>query len=89
MKIGRNYRHFYGCFIKTQKGGGLVLTRMLSCSRIGTRVFTPQNEMGVVYSKKSPQGGQVPLACGIGVGSADSRKIGVLKKKQKTRRKMK
>jgi hypothetical protein len=42
------------------------LTEVDSCSNIGTRVFTPKNDLGVVYSKKSPQGERVPFVRRIG-----------------------
>ena len=66
MKNGRNRMYFYGCFIKTPTVGEFVLTQIHSCSNIGARVFAPQNGLGVLYSKKSPQGGQVPFLHGIG-----------------------
>ena len=42
------------------------MTQLHSCSIIKTKSFCPQNDIGVVYSKKSPQGGQVTLVHGIG-----------------------
>ena len=76
MKNGGNRRLFYVCFIKTLKRGIFVLTRRCSCSTIWARVFAPQNKMGVVYSKKSPQGGQVLFVQGIGAGFPFSEKKG-------------
>ena len=67
MKNRCDLKVFYKNSIKQSKKMGVVLTEFHSCSKIYARVFTLRKiSGGVVYSKKSPEGGQVPFMHGIG-----------------------